>query len=415
MRSNDLFRRQVLEARNEASLRFGRPAATVPPAWSWFIFGLVVFFGALLCFAFFVDFARKETVRGRLKYTTAEARIIADRAGVVDKIFIEDGNSVHTGQPLLRVKSERYLSDGATLDEVTRIQLHKEIEALNERQKTAETIAAINRQGLEQRQQSLINALKSNGVRSNLLLERLSEADKRLKEAKDFFEEGLIVKADVDVRQIAYETIEAELASLRRRIADDQSSLDSIAVDYQQIGAGLREDAAIIRQEISRLENQISDVNSKTTYQLVSSIDGTVTALQVREGETVNTGRLTMAIIPENSELFAELYLPSRAIAFIRPGQTVKLQYDALPYQKFGVGLGVVSSVASTALLSNDLGINSQSEELLYRIEVQLRDQSFIAFDKHIPLQSGMELSADIVLEDRRIVEWLLSTFKPTG
>ena len=55
MSSDDLFRRQVLEARNAASSRFGRPSATVPPAWSWFILGLAVFFAALLLFATYVE------------------------------------------------------------------------------------------------------------------------------------------------------------------------------------------------------------------------------------------------------------------------------------------------------------------------------------------------------------------------
>ena len=411
----DLFRQQVLDAKNAVSAQFGRPSATVPPAWSWFIGGLIVFFSALLCFVIFVDFARKETVRGHLRYTTAEARIVVDRAGVVDKVFIEDGHSVKAGQPLLRVKSERYLSDGTTLNELTQIQLYKEIDALNDRKETAETAAAINRLGLEQRQRSLADAVKRNRTRLNLLAGRLNEAGERLEEARSFFEEGLITKANVDLRQSAYETIETELASLQRQMANDQSDLDNIAVEYRQIEARLDEEGAINRQELSRLEGQISDVSSNTAYQLVSSIDGTVTALQVREGETVDSGRLTMAVVPENSELFAELYLPSRAIAFIRPGQTVKLQYDALPYQKFGVSIGVVSSVANTALLSADLGINSQSDELLYRIEVDLKEQSLMAFGQPIPLQSGMELSADIVLEDRRIFEWLFSAFRSAG
>jgi membrane fusion protein len=66
-------------------------------------------------------------------------------------------------------------------------------------------------------------------------------------------------------------------------------------------------------------------------------MNGRVTALQVRTGETADPGRPLLNISPPGAELVAELYLPSRAIAFIAPRQEVKIQYDAFPYQKFGV------------------------------------------------------------------------------
>ena len=112
------------------------------------------------------------------------------------------------------------------------------------------------------------------------------------------------------------------------------------------------------------------------------------------------------------SNLIAELYLPSRAIAFVEPGQLVKLQYDALPYQKFGVAEGNVLRVSSTSLLPQELGVLTQNPEPLYRVEVGLSAQAVEAFGKDIPLQSGMELTADIVLEDRKLMEWLLEPIR---
>ena len=46
-------------------------------------------------------------------------------------------------------------------------------------------------------------------------------------------------------------------------------------------------------------------------------------------------------------------------------------------------------------------------QEPVYRVEVQLESQQIRAFNNNVPLQSGMLLSADIVLEQRSLMVWL--------
>jgi hypothetical protein len=46
--------------------------------------------------------------------------------------------------------------------------------------------------------------------------------------------------------------------------------------------------------------------------------------------------------------LQAEIYIPSRAIGFVKPGQEVRLLYDAFPYQRFGAYRGRVVAASSS-------------------------------------------------------------------
>jgi membrane fusion protein len=41
-------------------------------------------------------------------------------------------------------------------------------------------------------------------------------------------------------------------------------------------------------------------------------------------------------------------------------------------------------------------------------VTVQLQSQQFAAYGEHFPLQAGMTLRADIVLEERSLFEWLM-------
>jgi membrane fusion protein len=68
--------------------------------------------------------------------------------------------------------------------------------------------------------------------------------------------------------------------------------------------------------------------------------------------------------------------------------------------------------VAAVAQRPDEIGIAAESPELLYRVRVAPEDEIVRAFGKAHMLQPGMELSADIVLEDRQLVDWLLEPLK---
>ena len=408
MSRDDLFRKQVLEARNAASAKFGRPTATVPPAWSWFLIVLASFFAALICYAALVDFSRKESVEGRLRYSSAEARIFADRAGIIDRVFVENGQLVDAGAPILEIKSEQYLSDGSALSDLANAQLQREANLVAARKDAASRSSALAKSGLQQRKRSLDERINASQRRKDILEQRLELNRSRLNEVKGFLADGLVAQVDVDVRQAEYNQTEAELLAVQRDIEIDQAELKSIDIEIDRTDAELVRVLSEFDQQITKLTAQEKQSASGSEAQLVASIDGQVTGLQVRPGEPVSQGQLALAIVPSDSKLYAEIFLPSRAIAFIETGQRVRLKYDAFPYQKFGLAEGKVKSVSSPAFLSSELGVAAGAEELLYRVEVELAKQSVDAFGKDVPLQSGMGLSADIILEDRSMLDWAL-------
>jgi membrane fusion protein len=114
-----------------------------------------------------------------------------------------------------------------------------------------------------------------------------------------------------------------------------------------------------------------------------------------------------MTITPAGAALVAEVYVPSRAIGFIKPGQAVRLLYDAFPYQRFGPAAGTVQAVSATVLYPQEVQAAMRIDEPVYRVVVQLAQQVMPAFGRSMNLSPGMALSADIVLEQRSFAEWL--------
>lgn len=127
----------------------------------------------------------------------------------------------------------------------------------------------------------------------------------------------------------------------------------------------------------------------------------------MRPGATVEAGRVLAIILPHGEVLQAELWVPSRAAGFLRSGEPVRLMYDAFPYQKFGVGRGTVASIAGAPVDPADLTVPIETKEALYRVLVNLESPTVDGYGKVWRLSPGIRLSADLILDDRSLWEWL--------
>ena len=64
--------------------------------------------------------------------------------------------------------------------------------------------------------------------------------------------------------------------------------------------------------------------------------------------------------------------------------------------------------VSDLGMQPDKLSVTPQIGELLYRVLITPGQQTNLAYGKDMRLQLGMELTAILVLEDRKIIEWLL-------
>jgi membrane fusion protein len=152
--------------------------------------------------------------------------------------------------------------------------------------------------------------------------------------------------------------------------------------------------------------------------------DGVLTTVMAEPGQNVSPAAALASLVPAQARLQAQLYAPSSAIGFLRMSQPVQLRYQAFPYQKFGHYPGQVLQVSRTPLQASELAGLSLSTaatgagagalsggpnagEPLYRITVALDQQAVSAYGQTQPLSAGMQLDADVLLDRRRLIEWL--------
>jgi membrane fusion protein len=152
------------------------------------------------------------------------------------------------------------------------------------------------------------------------------------------------------------------------------------------------------------LSREAAEVDADRQVLVRAPQAGTVSAVLADAGQSVSPSSALASLVPAGAELQAHLYAPSSAIGFVRAGQTVRMRFEAFPYQKYGLVEGRVLQVSRTPLAASEVAAlalaPAGSGQPLFRITVALGDST-------LPLVAGMRLSADVLLERRRLVEWL--------
>lgn len=200
------------------------------------------------------------------------------------------------------------------------------------------------------------------------------------------------------------QTLQRQAIGARRLIAQLQQTSQELPGQQRATDAGYQRELAELEQE--RVQTQAGGalvVNAPVT--------GMVATQMVKAGQAVQAGQPLLSLLPGDGRLEAELLVPSRAIGFIEPGDKVLLRYQAYPYQKFGHQPGQVARISRSALSRpGELGAlvgNAQQGEPFYRITVALARQDVTAYGKAEPLKPGMLLDADVLGEQRRLIEWI--------
>jgi membrane fusion protein len=88
--------------------------------------------------------------------------------------------------------------------------------------------------------------------------------------------------------------------------------------------------------------------------------------------------------------------------------------FDAFPYATFGVGKGKVVALSGAPLNPHELPIPIETKEQMFRVLVALDQNHLNAYGRNWALSPGQRLSADLVLDERNLLDWLLDPLHAT-
>jgi HlyD family secretion protein len=93
---------------------------------------------------------------------------------------------------------------------------------------------------------------------------------------------------------------------------------------------------------------------------------------------------------------------------FLRLGLPVKLKFDAYPFQDYGIISGELIKISP-----NTIEIDTANGKVAaYNLEISLKQSCIPSANKCIPLRPGDTATAEVIVRQRRIIDFLLDPFK---
>jgi hemolysin D len=136
---------------------------------------------------------------------------------------------------------------------------------------------------------------------------------------------------------------------------------------------------------------------------LTAPVAGTVQQLAVHtSGGVVTPAQVLLVLVPDDSDVTAEVVLENKDIGFVQPGQAATIKLETFPYTRYGTVNGKVESITADA-------VQDEKRGAIFPITVVLSEALIHVDGKQIRLAPGMNLSAEIKTGRRRVIDYLLS------
>ena len=406
------------------------------PEAHWILWGAVAFLLVALTWAGLAKLDEVTVGQGQV-IPSGKVQVVQNlEGGIVSEIFVEPGQFVKKGQPLMRIDDKRFSSsylEGDARDAALRVRIarlaseaeqkhfeppadlvrtkpdlvQQEREVYESRRRDFEAGLAVIHRQLEQRRQELAE-MESRVTRleeSNRLVQQ------ELAMMRPATEKGVVSKIDLLRLERQANDLNGELQVARLSVPRLQAAVREVAQKAEQYVAVFRADA---NRDLSEARAEQSVV-SATKVALEDRLDrtmvrapvaGTVKQVKVNTtGGVVQPGMDLVEIVPVDDSLLVEARVRPADIAFLHPGQEAMVKLSAYDYSIYGGIDGTVEQISADAIVDDRPGARQES---YYLVRVKTTHASHGAGDKHLKILPGMQATVDIRTGRKTVLQYLM-------
>ena len=324
---------------------------------------------------FWLTFAKTDQIiiaNGELQPTSRIRSIKLPISGVVEEVYVKEGNLVEKDEKLLKI------DDGLNIE--IKKNLINKISLKEEELKLKKS---------ELENSILILKNEINEINSILLIEK-----DNLEKFSSVYEEGAISKIDYDTQKI--------------KVLNYLNDLNNKEILTEVKKSELSQEIKFIQDNLLNYKNQLEEIQENLKYSLIKSpIAGYVYEIKAKDkGFVIDSNQDILKIVPEEN-LEAVIFINSKDIGFVMAGQDVELSIDSYPSSDFGGVDGIISFISA-----NSRKIDNRDSNLFYEAKVKLNNQLLeLNSGKNLSLKPGMSLTANIKLRRLSYLQLLFSIF----
>lgn len=410
--------------------------ATRPSKLLWLIPSLI---GALVLFIIlWLTFSQIDVIASSAGKTIPSSRMILIQSkdtSTIEKTYVKNGQSVKKGDLLVEFKNNVENFDNNSIQVKYEVLLLKKIfldqlisyinnnhknQIISEdisvsllkiaNDKLNSHISSYNTEiaSLAMKIEKVTYEKKMVETESNKLIELLPFTKYKLEQMKKLVEKGL--EPEISLKDLEEEFIEQKSninikkEEIKKLNAEYEISQKELLQFKNNIKKELIEDLNKTTDELNTMLPEMNKSNylleSKSIY---ASENGFIYNLNNgTSGRVIQSGEVIMELIPESSPLEIEAKVLNRDIGFVHIGQEVKIKFDTFNFTKYGYIEGVVTNIAKSSMLDENLGE-------IYPVLIELKENKIKIDNNYIKLIPGMTCTVDIKIGKRHLIEYIIS------
>lgn len=395
-----------------------------------FLIGICVLVFLAFVWAIFGKIDIVATGQGKIVPSGRVKVIQPVETAVISKIYVEEGQSVKKGQPLVeldltltqadqeRVKAELYTAEAniirinallkeqePSFTEVIPEEIRINQQMLYEQAKNEHdsSIANLRQQLLQkQHEQQGAHAAVTRLQKTIPLISERTASYKKLSE-KRFVARSQYLGLEEQRLQQVYD-LETQKQRKQELGAQIQAIREQITATTATFRRTLSTDLNDNTQKRMSLTQELAKADQRNRLQHLSApIDGSVQELRIHTvGGVVTPAQELMKVVPHQDAMEAEVFIQNKDIGFVEEGQPVRVKLEAYPFTKYGLIEGKVKRLSLDA-------INDEKQGLIYGLRVSIDKPTLRVGNKDVLLTPGLAVTGEIKTGSRRIIEYFLS------
>ena len=381
------------------------------------------------------------------EFTRGEGRVIPSQyvqivqnleGGIIDEVFVTQGQTVTRGQPLLRLDDKRFsfslreteVNQSQLLSKTLRLKAEAEGAPFPEDELTAlvsKNVVSAEKALYFARAQELSSGNK-------VILQQIAQKRQELSEWRAKFQRlrrsYRLLKSELDLTSplVAQGAVsQVEVLQLRRQLNDVQGEMNAAQLAIPRIESSLSESEQTlaaaeftfrsrsqaeyneVKSELNRLNESSQAIADQVDRTLVvSPVAGTIKQLFVKTlGGVIQPGRDLVAIVPTEDKLRVEARVSPADIAFMHPKQKAVIKFTAYDFSIHGGLSGEVVNISPDT-------ITDEEGNSFYIVQIET-ERSFLGTEVNPkPIIAGMTVSVDILTGKKTVLDYILKPILKT-
>lgn len=219
---------------------------------------------------------------------------------------------------------------------------------------------------------------------------------------------GAISLKEIKEVQLSRMQVEYEINSLAKEKLSLEAKRNAFMEDWD---TKIVEELVQVQQNLLAAQKELEKIRQLQAYvSLCAPMDAIVhTIAPVPMGSAVREVESLVTLVPLSAELEGEVKIPTEYIGKVTTGNAARIKVAAFPFQKYGTIDGQVRYISGDAFMENENGGPGAVKSYYYMSRIAIDRTSLTAGEgNEIFIIPGMEITCEILVGKRRIIEYLL-------